>query len=350
MHKYAFTLLSLALPEEALNVDTALPIATGYKHMQIRCYRIEPNTPLQPDQPDDLTAHWFEGKASYWVDIEAAKGNEILTLLAPLKLHPLILMHCTDPQRYTRILYFDTVIFFEFPTQAAGAAGHISLIIKADFLLTLHADPTPEIKELARRLRERTLPQGMEIPTLVYRLLYNLIDHDLERTRTLRSAVERLSATVDQQPDDVDLIEITHLKRQVTQYEATFEDQYSCIDFLQDLEMKVLRENNFRQYLRDLLGYLKYADRLMGRLETRLEQAHQHYMIRIQERIQRRINLLSIITSIFMPLTFVAGIYGMNFHFMPELNWWLGYPLVLLLMVGIAGLQLWLFWRGGWFD
>lgn len=318
--------------------------------MQIRCYRIEANTPLIHDTADDLAAKWLKDKPCYWVDIEAAGADQLMALLEPLKLHPLILINCADPKRYSRVLYFDTVIFFEFPTQAAGEAGHISVIIKANFLITIHAGHTPELNELARHLRERTLPAGTAIPTLVYRLLYNLIDDDLERTRTFRAEIERLAATVDHQPDEIELTDITRLKRQVAQYEATFEDQYSCIDFLQDLETGTLRETDFRQYLRDLLGYLKYADRLMSRLETRLEQVHQHYLIRLQERIQRRMNLLSVITSIFMPLTFIAGIYGMNFEFMPELKSHFGYPLVLLSMIAIAVLQLWLFWRRGWFD
>jgi magnesium transporter len=59
--------------------------------------------------------------------------------------------------------------------------------------------------------------------------------------------------------------------------------------------------------------------------------------------------LLAIISTIFLPLSFVAGIYGMNFDYMPELRWRLGYPLVLLIFCIIAGGMVYYFRRRGWF-
>ena len=66
-------------------------------------------------------------------------------------------------------------------------------------------------------------------------------------------------------------------------------------------------------------------------------------------RMNQVMKMLAILTSIFAPLTFIAGIYGMNFEFMPELHWRHGYTLVLLVMVLAAILQAWLLWRRGWF-
>jgi magnesium transporter len=66
--------------------------------------------------------------------------------------------------------------------------------------------------------------------------------------------------------------------------------------------------------------------------------------------------LLTVISSIFIPLTFIAGVYGMNFNpeasplNMPELNGYWGYPAVLVVMIAIALLMIFLFWRRGWFN
>ena len=59
---------------------------------------------------------------------------------------------------------------------------------------------------------------------------------------------------------------------------------------------------------------------------------------------------LTILTSIFAPLTFIAGIYGMNFEIMPELKWTLGYPYVLVLMAIVGAVQAYWLWRRGWFQ
>jgi magnesium transporter len=76
----------------------------------------------------------------------------------------------------------------------------------------------------------------------------------------------------------------------------------------------------------------------------------QAYAASVGNRMNQVMKTLAILTSIFAPLTFIAGIYGMNFEFMPELHWRYGYALVLMAMATVAILQAWLLWRRGWFD
>lgn len=75
----------------------------------------------------------------------------------------------------------------------------------------------------------------------------------------------------------------------------------------------------------------------------------QAYAASVGNRMNQVMKTLTILTSIFAPLTFIAGVYGMNFRLMPELNWWFGYPLVLAVMAVVAALQAWWLWRRGWF-
>jgi len=76
----------------------------------------------------------------------------------------------------------------------------------------------------------------------------------------------------------------------------------------------------------------------------------QAYAASIGNRMNQVMKTLTILTSIFAPLTFIAGIYGMNFETMPELKWHYGYALALLAMLIVAALQGWWLWRRGWFD
>lgn len=75
----------------------------------------------------------------------------------------------------------------------------------------------------------------------------------------------------------------------------------------------------------------------------------QAYAACVGNRMNQVMKTLTILTSIFAPLTFIAGVYGMNFRSMPELSWRFGYPLVLVVMAVVAAIQAWWLWRRGWF-
>jgi magnesium transporter len=83
-----------------------------------------------------------------------------------------------------------------------------------------------------------------------------------------------------------------------------------------------------------------YRDMLSGMLDI--------YLSSLNNRMNAVMKVLTIIATIFMPLTFLAGVYGMNFKHMPELDWPWGYPLILLIMAGVAVLMLTLFRRKKW--
>jgi magnesium transporter len=83
---------------------------------------------------------------------------------------------------------------------------------------------------------------------------------------------------------------------------------------------------------------------------THLDAIAQAYATSVSNRMNQVMKTLTILTSIFAPLTLIAGIYGMNFEVMPELKWQLGYLFALLLMLVVALLQSYLLWRRGWFQ
>ncbi len=87
-----------------------------------------------------------------------------------------------------------------------------------------------------------------------------------------------------------------------------------------------------------------------GALRSQCDAITNSYAATIGNRMNQVMKTLTILTSIFAPLTFIAGIYGMNFEYMPELKWHHGYALVMLFMGLVAALQAWWLWRRGWFE
>ena len=91
-------------------------------------------------------------------------------------------------------------------------------------------------------------------------------------------------------------------------------------------------------------------DKAMLRLEKKAESLRLQYMLLQQEKSTKKINVLTIVQAIFVPLTFIAGVYGMNFINIPELNWPFGYLFAWLVFIGLASGLLIYFYRKGWFD
>jgi len=97
-------------------------------------------------------------------------------------------------------------------------------------------------------------------------------------------------------------------------------------------------------YFQDILDHTNQVISLLDQIRENLNGLRELYMAQISLRTNKVVQLLTLISTIFIPLTFLAGVYGMNFHFMPELSWKYGYPLVLVLMV-LIGIGFYLFYR-----
>ena len=95
---------------------------------------------------------------------------------------------------------------------------------------------------------------------------------------------------------------------------------------------------------------VRIVKRSMDRLEENVKDLHQQFLLAIQERTGNRLKVLTILSAVFLPLTLIAGIYGMNFEHMPELGASYAYYVVLGFMVLVAISMLGFFYMKGWFD
>ncbi len=103
-------------------------------------------------------------------------------------------------------------------------------------------------------------------------------------------------------------------------------------------------------YYQVVLSNTAFLTRIVDRLGGRLDDLHQRFVVNSQEKMNQRLAFLTVISAIFLPLTLLAGIYGMNFEVMPELGLPYAYPAALGLMAAIA-IGMWRFFkRKGWFD
>jgi len=164
-----------------------------------------------------------------------------------------------------------------------------------------------------------------------------------------RNRLQSIEKLLISDPEEISSNDIIACERDISQLSDIIEDQYLGFEILLSLSATNLKQGDFQQISNTIKGF-EPLNKAMIRLEKKAESLRLQYMLFQQEKSTKKINVLTIIQAVFVPLTFIAGVYGMNFVNMPELNWPSGYFLVWLVFMGIAGGLLTYFYRKGWFE
>jgi Mg2+ and Co2+ transporter CorA len=139
------------------------------------------------------------------------------------------------------------------------------------------------------------------------------------------------------------------LKDKIAALANVLEEQYFTLSFTPRRDWND-ESQPYRGAFRELLKTLEILKISLVQISQRLESIHSHYMLLIQETSNRRINILTIVQAVFVPLTLFAGVYGMNFSNIPELEWEYSYFVFLAVMVVLVVVELRYFYKKGWFD
>jgi magnesium transporter len=140
------------------------------------------------------------------------------------------------------------------------------------------------------------------------------------------------------------------MKLKLNTLEETLDDFHKCINGFIGTHSRAIDIASLQEYFRDWVRQIEYAQRRAERLGGEINAIHESYQLKAQDRTNRRLGVLTVISVVFMPLTLLAGIYGMNFWYMPELAWKYAYPVVLISMAAISTALLVYFIRKGWFS
>jgi magnesium transporter len=187
------------------------------------------------------------------------------------------------------------------------------------------------------------------IPALLCHILQQFIEEDFRYYLHLREAVARLTDVINDTPEGIEGKALLDLKRKISHLANTCENQLFATMALSTIESPVFSVRNLRKYYDMVAKGVRHCQRGVSRLESHVQDLHQHYVLMLQETTNHRLRLLTIMSVMFMPLTLIAGIYGMNFEHMPELAYPAAYPIVLGAMLAIALLLLAFFYLKGWF-
>lgn len=226
---------------------------------------------------------------------------------------------------------------------------YINMVLLKNTLITQHDGTLAPLEKVRRHLLEGDRPDIDTMPGLMLYVLEGIMEADVNDFILARAQVEEQSDILEDNPDEADETPIRRLKHAVDHLTGQVEEQLFCVTLLRGLLPHDATLSGIHDATVELLDALTHIQRSLERLGKRLNDLLQQVDARLRKRTEQRLRVLTVVSTVFMPLTFITGFYGMNFAEMPALRDPWGYPLVVGLMAALGtGMVLFFRWRG-WF-
>ncbi|MBW2056460.1 MAG: magnesium/cobalt transporter CorA [Deltaproteobacteria bacterium] len=283
-----------------------------------------------------------ERKGVTWIRVEGIHQVEVLERIGDyIGLHPLVMEDILNTDQrpkvedYGEYLYI-VVRMVYFDKDDEMARDQISLVLGRNFVISFQEKELDVFDPIIDRIRlAKGLIRKRGADFLAYCLLDAVVDNYFAVFEKVEEGTEELEDRLITDPPEGTLQTIQNLKRQMIVARRSVWPLREVVGTLQRRESPLIKESTVI-YLRDIYDHIvqmidtieTFQDTLSGMLDI--------YLSSMSNKMNEVMKVLTILGSLFIPLTLISGIYGMNFKFMPELSWRWGYPAVLLLMVTVS--------------
>lgn len=303
------------------------------------------------DRVEDLRG-WIGGWPVTWVNVEGLGDAETIQKLGEIfSLHRLALEDVTDIRQRAKVEDYPDHLFFI--TRMTTLAEHLeteqlSIFLGQGYVVTFQETPGDcfdPVRERIRRKRGRIRSSSPDY--LAYALLDAIIDNYFPVLEAYGEKLEVMEDDIVRRPDPRMVPAIHALRRDLlAMRRAVWPLREAVNSLVRDESPRFAPET--RLYLRDCYDHVIQILEVIETYREVTSALMETYLSSISNRMNEVMKVLTIISTIFIPLSFVASVYGMNFVHFPELQWRWGYPLVLLVMAGVASGLLLFFRRRGW--
>lgn len=290
-----------------------------------------------------------------WLNVHGLQDIAILEEIGQrFKLHPLVLEDILNTDQRPKVEDYGDYIFivarfFDYDPQTLQlSSDQISLVVGRNFVLSFQERPTGKFQALRERLRaNKGVIRRNGADYLCYSLLDAIVDHYFVVLERLSEQTETLENQLLAKPQAKALADIHTLKTDTMIIRRALWPLREELNMLQHGEASLFRQETL-VYIRDVYDHTVHVIESVEMIRDLIGGMLDIYMSAMSNRLNQQMRVLTVITTIFMPLTLISSIYGMNFKHMPELEWHWGYYAVLGLMAAIAAVMGTIFWRRRW--
>ncbi|TDO94700.1 magnesium transporter [Halanaerobium saccharolyticum] len=304
---------------------------------------------------EDFSLELLEADYVNWVNITGIHDVELVKEVGKaIDLHPLTLEDITNTRQRPKKEEFDDYIITILDMLSYQGeyiqSEQVSLILLKNTVITFQEARGDDFNPVRVRIEEnKGQIRKKKADYLFYALLDSIVDnyfHILERNEEVLEELDDLVVAAKTGADTLETIQ--NLKQEIVFLRKTIWPLNTILGNLYRIESPLIKQET-DYYLRDVYDHI---GQLMDEIDVSrdmLSSMLDIYLSNKSNKMNEVMQFLTVISTIFIPLTFIAGVYGMNFAYMPELEHELAYPAVMFLMLVIAVIQLIYFKRKKWF-
>ena len=292
-----------------------------------------------------------------WINIESMENSEFEDMLTLLNLHD------EDKSRLMQIRHFPYAsslssggFVLRMPLRIPGSSinlctvQYITIIILPQIVMTRIEAHLSVFEKAEKRLLEKNRPAVNNSAELLLYLLEAILETEIANLLIARNGIKHLAAAAEDDISRLDPRKLTRFRRRVGNLAGQAEEKLFALTLLANLLARDKSFESIRSGIVEQIGAHNHLLRSLQRVQERIGELMQLADSHAREQTEQRLRVLTIISAVFMPLTFITGFYGMNFSSMPFLeNEW-GFPVVICLMLGMGAGLIVFFRKRGWFN
>jgi magnesium transporter len=290
-----------------------------------------------------------------WINVNGIHDvNAIQTLANLFGLHPLTTEDISNTNQRPKVEEFDDYILFALKMLIYAEdkniieTENVSLVLGENYVISFQEREGDVLDPLRQRIRSgKGKIRGEGADYLVYAIMDGVVDEYFVALEKLGDHIEDIDDEILTAPDASHMHELHRLKREIVFLRKAIWPLRENASVIEKSTSPLMGES-IRPFLRDLYDHTIQIIDLVETYRDIIGGMHDTYLSSVSNRMNEVMKVLTIIGTIFIPLTFIAGIYGMNFDYMPELKWTWGYFGLLGIMAAIAIVMLGIFRKRKW--
>lgn len=307
------------------------------------------------NQTPEAAFKFEEETKTTWININGlSKTKEIEKLGKYFELHPLIIEDIVNTNQRPKIdeyqdYFFIVAKMLYYKDDGELENEHISIVLGKDYVLTFQeagGDVFDGVRERLSARKGRIRSRGADY--LMYALLDAIVDHYFVVVEEMSDKIETMEEQLlSAQPSDEITFEIQELKRTMLRIRRAVFPLREVVSRLEKVNSELIQEQTVN-YIKDLFDHIIQVSENIDIYREMSWGLMDMYMTTINNKMNEVMKVLTIMASIFIPLTFIAGIYGMNFEYMPELQWKYSYFVLWGVMFVLFLLMIFFFKKKKW--